>query len=708
MAPNTAVMFVLSGTCLALSIPRVRSRARRWLAHALALLSGLLAALTLAAYVFGVDLGLARLILRASERTAPETALAFMLLASALLTLDLTRRRALIPVELLAMGALVLGALALGGYAYGAPQFYAPDVHRHPVGMAVHTSAGLIVLAIGVLCAAGNAGLMATVANPRLAGRVVRRVLAIVLVVPVVGFFAAWAQNTGLYDPPGATVITTVGGLVVAVLSALRLGHWLDRTDAERRRSDDRLRALRDWGEVFDHASFGAWLGSADGHLIRVNEAFARMHGCTRGAAEGRPLAEFFPEDRREELATSLCIVHDRGHHRWESENLRTDGSVFPVVIDSGAVYGRDGEVRYRATYVQDITEDKRAEAEGARLAAIVRSTDDAIVSTTLDGIVVDWNHAAERAFGYAADEMIGRSIELIVPEDRRAERRALIAKTMAGEPMVGVEAIRVCKDGQQIPVALTMSALRDSSGRASGISVIERDISVLKQLQREHEEWSAVVAHDLRQPASTIRFAAEMLRGLDGEPKQRVLVRVDHACGRLEQMIEDLLDVSRIEARRLVVRPSSLRVAPLLEEILDSAPDLARRCTVQVEDGAVEVWADAGRVSQVLSNLLSNADKYSYRGTRIDVHVARAEGMVEITVTNEGPGIEPDEIPLLFSRFARTRAARRGQAPGLGLGLYISSGLVEAQGGRMWVESTPGQRTSFHFTLPGAPPGKP
>ncbi len=81
---------------------------------------------------------------------------------------------------------------------------------------------------------------------------------------------------------------------------------------------------------------------------------------------------------------------------------------------------------------------------------------------------------------------------------------------------------------------------------------------------------------------------------------------------------------------------------------------------------------------------------------------------MVEITVTNEGPGIEPDEIPLLFSRFARTRAARRGQAPGLGLGLYISSGLVEAQGGRMWVESTPGQRTSFHFTLPGAPPGKP
>lgn len=227
----------------------------------------------------------------------------------------------------------------------------------------------------------------------------------------------------------------------------------------------------------------------------------------------------------------------------------------------------------------------------------------------------------------------------------------------------------------------------------------------MLKRLQREREEWSGVVAHDLRQPASIIRFAAEMLRDLEGEPKQRMLARVEGACRRLEQMIEDLLDVSRIEARHLVVRPTSLRVAPLIEEILELAPELARRCTVRLEGGAVEVWADAGRFSQVLSNLLSNADKYSYPGTSIDVHVKRADGMVEISVTNKGPGIESDEIPLLFSRFARTRAARRGPAPGLGLGLYISSGLIEAQGGRMWVESTPGQRTSFHFTLPEAQP---
>ncbi len=373
MARNTALLFAMSGASLALSIPRARSRARRWGAQALALLSAALAALTLAEDLFGVDLGLGTLAVPPSQRVSPETAIAFLLLVLALLTLDATPRRGARPVGWMAGAVLVMAALVLGGYVFGAPQFYAAHLHRHAASMAIHTSAGLIVLALGVLCARGNVGLMAMVANRRLAGRVVRRVFLIVLVVPAIGYLAAWAQDAGLYDPPGATLITAVCGSVVAVLSALRLGHWLDRTDAERRRSDDQLRALRDWGEVFDHASFGAWLGSPDGYLLRVNAAFARMHGCTRGDAEGRPIAEFFPAHRREELAANIRIVHSRGHHRWESENLRTDGSVFPVVIDSGAIYGPDGEVRYRATYIQDITEDKRAEAERARLAAIVQ-----------------------------------------------------------------------------------------------------------------------------------------------------------------------------------------------------------------------------------------------------------------------------------------------------------------------------------------------
>lgn len=575
MAPSTALVLVTIGGALALSIPASPSRARRWGARALALLSAALA-----------------LFLDPLQYASLDTALAFTLLAAALLTLDAPRRRSLIPAEVLALGALVVGALALCGGLYGAPQFHASDADRNPIGMAIHTSIGIIVVALGVLCARTRYGLMALVTKPGFPGGLVRRVLLIALIVPIIGFFAAWAQNTGMYDSPGASVITAVGGSVVAVFPALRLGRWLDRTDAERVRNEDRLRELGEYGG---------------------------------------------------------------------------------------------------------------AEAERARLAAIVRSTGDAILSTTLDGIVVDWNRAAERMLGYTAEEVIGQPVDRIVPDDRRAERDALIAKTIAGDPVVGFETVRVRKDGRPIHVALTKSVVRDSAGRVSGISVIARDISVLKQFQREREEWSAIVAHDLRQPAAVIRFAAETLRDLDGAPKLRMLARVESACGRLDQMIEDLLDVSRIEARKLVMQPTQLRVAAVVEEIVDLVPDLSRRCTVRIEDRALEVWADAGRFSQVMWNLLSNAGKYSYPETSIVVRVQRADGMVEFTVTNEGPGIEREEIPLLFSRFARTRAARRGPVPGLGLGLYISSGLVEAQGGRMWAESIPGQRTSFHFTLPGA-----
>jgi PAS domain S-box-containing protein len=346
---------------------------------------------------------------------------------------------------------------------------------------------------------------------------------------------------------------------------------------------------------------------------MQVNQAFAAMHGCTREEAEGRPLAEFFPESRREELARSIAIVHERGHHRWESENVRTDGTVFPVVIDSGAVFDERGAVRYRATYIQDITVEKRAETERSRLAAIVQSSDDAIVSKSLDGIVLDWNHGAEAIFGYTAQDMIGHSTDLIVPEDRRKERDALVARALAGERVVGFETVRVCKDGRRIPVSLTESVVRDSADRVTGTSIIERDVSVLKQFEQEREEWSALVAHDLRQPASVIRLATEMLEDLDGEPKKRMLARIEKACGRLDRMIEDLLDVARIESRKLVVHPTRLRVATLIDEAVDLTPDLARRCKVRFEPGVVDVWADAGRCSQVLTNLLSNAEKYSY-----------------------------------------------------------------------------------------------
>jgi PAS domain S-box-containing protein len=541
---------------------------------------------------------------------------------------------------------------------------------------------------------------MAVVASPHVGGRVVRRVLAIVGAIPLVGFAAVLGQRAGLYASPGSSVVATVASMILATVVALALGRSLDASDDLRRRTEDEL---RQWKQFFDGASFGAVVGGVDRRFRHVNEAFARMHGFTVAELEGTPIADIFAPHRREELERCIEITHRAGHCRWTSDHLRKDGSVFPVLIDLTAIRDADGQVIYRAASVQDITEETRAEAVRARLAALVESADDAIVAKTLDATVLAWNRGAERVFGWTAEEMIGRSIDIVVPDDRRAERERMCAAMLSGERVVSFETIRVRKDGRRIPIALTTSPIRDGAGRVIGVSTIERDISAIKKLEREREEWTSVVAHDLRQPATAIRIAAGVLDRTEGAARAKAVARIRHASVRLDRMIEDLLDASRTAASRLSIRSDRVSVADVFEDAIGQLPDAAPRCEVHLDPRCPDAIGDTGRLVQVLSNLLSNAAKYGYPDSPIELRAERSGDMVELSVTNEGPGIAADEIPRLFSRFARTFAAQRSTTPGLGLGLYICRGLVEAHGGRLWVESTPGETTSFRFTIPAA-----
>jgi signal transduction histidine kinase len=221
-----------------------------------------------------------------------------------------------------------------------------------------------------------------------------------------------------------------------------------------------------------------------------------------------------------------------------------------------------------------------------------------------------------------------------------------------------------------------------------------------------EREEWISMIAHDLRQPVTVITAYADRLRSLlaqHGGPGE--LGSVEHivaSAGVLKQMIADLLDVSRIEARHLTLRRQPSNLPALVRAVVErSAPSLQAHRLRIIERGIIPlVEVDPIRVEQVLSNLLSNAAKYSDPDTEILVVMERHDGYVEVSVVNRGEGIPADELPRIFTRFYRTPHARAGTAPGIGLGLTISKGLVEAHGGRIWAESVPGQTTTFHFTL--------
>jgi PAS domain S-box-containing protein len=399
--------------------------------------------------------------------------------------------------------------------------------------------------------------------------------------------------------------------------------------------------------------------------------------------------------------------VELRGHHRFETEHQRVDGSTFPVGIDATAVFGPRGELLYFAVYVEDITDRVRARAAEALLATVVATTDDAIYAISPDGRLTAWNAAAERLFGFRAAEVLGQPVTpLLVPRDLRDQTLEVRARLLTGERIPAFDTVRLRKGGQPVQVSLTASPIVDAQGRVVGASAICRDISERLERERLREEWTAVVAHDLRQPIAVLAAATSLLPRLHaGELPPGEARAVEHlrsATQRLDRMTSDLLDASRIEARRLRLEVSELDPVKLVAEITERASaGLGERELRLNASPCPRIRADAARLEQALTNLISNAHKYGAPGTAIEVAVEPAGDEIRLRVTNEGPGLTAEELERLFRRFSRTARAERSHVPGLGLGLYIARGLVEAHGGRIWAESEEEGHTTFHVALP-------
>jgi len=282
------------------------------------------------------------------------------------------------------------------------------------------------------------------------------------------------------------------------------------------------------------------------------------------------------------------------------------------------------------------------------------------------------------------------------------------ISRALRGETFFGIEFVFVSPAGRRYYLRFGGSAVRDEAGKPIlGVTVFD-DITQIRELEQQREEFISVVAHDLRGPITIVNGYAGLLsrlpldqHGTDRE--HRAIDGIATSTKRLERMVGDLLDASRIEAKRLALAKEAVDLARFVRALSERAREITEGHEVRLETRgpAPMVEADSTRLDQILSNLLSNAAKYSYPGSEIVVEIMPRPDEVEVAVTNQGPGIPPEDRARLFARFYRTQAAAEGPVPGLGLGLYITKGLVEAHGGRIWVESEPGRFASFHFTLP-------
>jgi PAS domain S-box-containing protein len=366
---------------------------------------------------------------------------------------------------------------------------------------------------------------------------------------------------------------------------------------------------------------------------------------------------------------------------------------------------------------------------DAARLAAIVDSSDDAIVSKTLEGVITSWNRAAERIFGHTAAEAIGQHITLIIPVERHEEEREVLARLVKGERIDHFETIRQTKDGRRIEISLTVSPLRNSAGRVVGASKVARDISDRRRLERERhallqseqearaeaeglnrskDQFLATLSHELRTPLNAVYGWARMLDAgrLDEAATRRAVEAILRNSAAQVQLIEDLFDVSRVVTgnMRLDVRP--LNVAAVVEAALDTVRPTAEAKGIHLEaivdPGAGAMMGDPARLQQVAWNLLINAVKFTPRGGRVDVDLRRADDHVEIVVRDTGEGIATEHMPRIFQRFGQVDSSSTRRHSGLGIGLALVRHLVELHGGTVSAHSAgPGLGTTFTVVLP-------
>jgi signal transduction histidine kinase len=355
----------------------------------------------------------------------------------------------------------------------------------------------------------------------------------------------------------------------------------------------------------------------------------------------------------------------------------------------------------------------QREALQRSRLQAVFDAMPEAVLITDAHGDIVQQNAAAKKfARETAGVDPWGNALrfDLRAPagDPLPVEEMPIYRALRRGETVVGAELAIVPPDGKLVPIIASATPLVSDHG-SEGAIVLYQDIRSIKELERLREEWAAIVAHDLRQPVSVITLTGELLVKLhEGELSERErqgIDRIRSAATRLGRMINDLLDASRIEAKRLSMGLRTVDIRELIDRVAENLTESTAAYGVEVcSEPDLFACVDSDRIQQVLENLLTNACKYGQPGTPIRISATSRDDVIEVTVENQGPGITAEQLPKLFSRFARTKEARASRESGLGLGLYISKGLIEAHGGQMWAESTPGQTTCFHFTVPRGP----
>ena len=486
-------------------------------------------------------------------------------------------------------------------------------------------------------------------------------------------------------------------------------------------------------GAIFETALDAILTIDQEGVIQEWNPAAERIFAYRKADVTGKKMDEliippsirqFYHDGLSDYLVTGVGSLLGRP---LELTLLRADGTEFRAELAITRNSWIDPS--FYTCFIRDITERKRAEEARNQLAAIVESSDDVIISKSLDGTIVSWNAGAQRVFGYAAEEVVGQPITLLIPPERADEEPQILQRLKRGERIEHYETVRVRKDGSRIDVSLTISPIRDASGSVIGVSKIARDITErarietqvrrlneelekrvaertaqLEAINQELEAFTYSVSHDLRAPLRALQGLSKALvedyGGRLEETGKDYCERIVGAAARMDTLIQDLLAYSRLSRTDLALKSIDLSavLADVKHQLESDLQD--KNVELNVPEELPAVLGHRAMLGQVVGNLVSNAIKFvpNERQPRVQIRAEDTGDSVRLWVEDNGIGIAPEHRERIFRIFERLHGMET--YPGTGIGLALVQKGVDRLGGRVGVESVEGAGSRFWIEL--------
>jgi len=443
-----------------------------------------------------------------------------------------------------------------------------------------------------------------------------------------------------------------------------------------------------------------------EGIITSWNESAFRIFGYTADEIIGEPVLKLIPLDRHHEepkildqLKRGIRVDH------FETKRRRKDGELIHVSLTISPILNSDGKIIGVSKIARDITAQKLAEVDSKRLAAIITSSDDAIISKDLNSIITSWNESACRIFGYTADEMIGSSILKLIPIDRHDEEPKILSELKQGNRVEHFETLRMKKDGTLIHVSLTISPIKDRLGNVIGLSKIARDITEKKLAEKKKDEFIGFVSHELKTPLTSLRsyiqVALHKSKGENHDFISHALTKAEQQTKKMENMITDFLNISKFEDGQMKLDLSCFNLAAAIHACAEDARVISsKHQLVYHGDEEAMVMGDPDKISLVLTNLISNAQKYSPDGGEITISCNKRGSQFMTSVKDCGIGISKSDQKSMFQKFYRIKSEKTKFISGFGIGLYLANSIITLHGSVIRLESSIGEGSTFSFCL--------